>query len=343
MEESHVNGTEIILENGTNGSAHENGNGTEHQTTFEVKKIEIPTAKLSAVVVTDYMTESLKKVAVSEGFKNFDFKIDHGSAIGDGFVGIMFKAIVNEKDSDKTLTVVLKSPPTNLARRNDFGSMQLFRREVLVYNEVLPEFVKFQEEKKISRANGFFDFPKCYFAEYNEEKDDAIIIMEDLRESGHRMWDKFVPTNYEHTKLLMSALGRFHAVSFAMKTQRPQLYEKYKEFNDFFADQMGDVKFTDMMVNSIDRAVGTLDESDVKGRNKVLKMKESLETLLKSLTDPKAAEPYSIVTHGDCWSNNFMYHYKVSSGTYLTPYFRTPDNLATSQKGHELRSFLHTV
>lgn len=275
------------------------------------KKFEIPTAKLAEVKLTDYMRESLDKVALAEGFKNYDLKVDHGSAVGDGFVGLIYKVIIQEIDSDKKLPVVLKFPPENQARRREFGAMDLFKREVFVYNEFLPELVKFQKERHIKEADGFFNFPKCYFAEFNEEKDDSVIIMEDLREDGYKMWDKYKPVNLEHTKLLVLALGKLHALSFALKTQKLELFEKFKSMNDFMAEKMGDEKMVGMMTGSIQRAVDTIDEKDVKRRNRALRLLDNFSQMLHELTAPKEAEPFAVVGHGDCWSNNFMFQYKV--------------------------------
>lgn len=306
MEENHVNGHEH----------HENG----FQETSDPPNFEIPKAKLEEVKVTDFMTECLDKVATSEGFRNYETKIDHGSAVGDGFIGILLKVTIFENQSDKKLALVLKSPPLNPVRRNAFGAMAVFKREITMYNEILPEFVKFQEEKKISTSSGFFNFPKCYYAEYNEEKDDALLIMEDLKENGYKMWDKFTPINFEHSKLLMQSLGRFHAISFALKDQRPEVFEKFKTLDDFMSKTAMDENFIKMMVQNLERAVSTLDESDIKRRNKILKLTENIGQILKDSSNPEFAEPYAIVTHGDCWSNNFMYQYKVREEKHTSTY-----------------------
>jgi hypothetical protein len=283
--------------------------------------IDIPLAKQGEVKVTPYMTECLDKVAQGEGFKNYDVKIDHGSSIGDGFVGILFKATVREIDSDKQLTVVIKSPPESKARRQDFGAMELFKREVFVYTELLPEFVRFQEERKISSLLAFKEFPKCYFAEYNEERDEAIIIMEDLREHGCKMLNKMAPTNFEHTKLLITALGKFHAVSLAMKEQQPEMFSKFQKLDDFLSEKYAaDANFTNMMVANIAKAADTLDPSDTKRRNRVLRLQEDYVQQMRDLVNPDLSEPYSVVTHGDCWSNNFMYQYRVGFMQSLSRY-----------------------
>lgn len=276
-------------------------------------KIVIPNAQPVEVKLTKYMNECLDKVALTEGFQNYSLNIEAGSSVGDGFVGILFKVTIIENNSDKQLCVVVKAPPENIARRRDFGAMELFEREVYVYNVVLPEFVQFQEENRITKSMGFFNFPKCYFAEFNVERDDSLIIMEDLRTTEHKMWDKFVPTNYEHTKLFVASLGRFHAVSFAMKQQRPEQFAKFKQMHDKMTEKMMSEQMVMMMHSSIDRAVATLNDNEQQKKNKILNVKDNFASIIKELVSGEFAEPFSVIGHGDCWSNNVMYKYKVSS------------------------------
>ena len=275
-------------------------------------KMVVPNAQPVEVKLTKYMNECLEKVALAEGFQSFSLNIEAGSSVGDGFVGILFKVTIIENNSDKQLHVVVKAPPENMARRRDFGAMEMFEREVYVYNVVLPEFIQFQEEHRITKSTGFFNFPKCYFAEFNVERDDSLIIMEDLRTTEHKMWDKFVPTNYEHTKLFVAALGRFHAVSFAMKQQRPEQFAKFKQMNDQMTEKMMSEQMVMMMHASIDRAVGTLNDNEQQKKNKILNVKDNFASIMKELVSGEISEPYSVIGHGDCWSNNFMYKYQVS-------------------------------
>lgn len=143
-----------------NGTAHDETIQPIKPTSNEVLPAEIPMAKLQEIVVTDYIRQSLDKVALAEGFQNYHLDIDHGSSIGDGFVGIMLKVTIKEIDSDKSLTVLAKVPPASKARREQMKIMPIFQREIYVYNVMLPEFVEFQKEKRITQANGFFNFPR---------------------------------------------------------------------------------------------------------------------------------------------------------------------------------------
>jgi hypothetical protein len=272
--------TEIVSENGLEN---------------EASKTVIKMAELKEIVITDYIRESLSKVADAEGFCDYELLVDHGSSIGDGFVGIMIKVTLRERNSDKSLQVLAKIPPTNPQTRAMMKSMKLFEREVFVYNILLPEFVALQKEKKISKEQGFFNFPKVFYADYDAERDDSIIIMEDMRNSGHRMWDKTKPVNLEHASLLMKALGRFHALSFAMKAKKPEQFQKYKELSDFISENFVEEQFMAFLVQSMDRALNMLAPDDTKARTKFKRLSDLAKQYIAEATTQDLIEPYGVV------------------------------------------------
>ena len=97
--------------------------------------------------LTEYMLDGLNKVASLEGFKNYDLQVDHGSSSVDGFIGLIYKVRIQEVGSNKKLDVVLKFPPADKTKRDKTNAMKLFEREIIMYTEILPEFVNFQRGK----------------------------------------------------------------------------------------------------------------------------------------------------------------------------------------------------
>lgn len=262
--------------------------------------------------MTDYVRESLNKVALVEGFVNYGIDFNSCSNVGDGFTGMIFKAVIKERESDEKLELIVKIPPENHDRRVRFGVMEMFEREVFAYTKVLPEFVKIQEERNVKPELRFTQFSKCYFAEYNTEKDESIVIMEDLKERDFVMCKKAVPTSFEHAKLVFTALGRFHALSFALKALKPEVFCEYRQLNDFLLKRLYRKDSKEWLPGKIDRATGTIDENDVQSVNRVSKLKENIEQTLADLSSSDLAEPYAVLGHGDCWYNNFMYKFEVS-------------------------------
>ncbi|EDS30841.1 conserved hypothetical protein [Culex quinquefasciatus] len=275
----------------------------------------VPAVESGTKELPQYMHDAVARIAPEQGFTPGQFKIDFevGSGKGDGFVGEMFRARITE--GARELVVLCKIPPINEARRQQFGSMVIFEREVEAYSKLLPAMYEFQREKGVTEELdvGFFNAPKCYLSYWDGPKEESAILMDDLRLRGYRMWNKMIPVNYEHARLLMVQLGRLHAVSFAMKDQRPEVFEQFKlpdPMTRMMLEGESGAVFVGMMNMSMDRAIGLLQPEEEKLRQKLLKAKDSMIDDLKNLTSPAQCEPYAILGHGDCWVNNFIYSYK---------------------------------
>lgn len=268
----------------------------------------------------DYLIELLDSIAKKEGFESFTYSISAGSNHGDGFLAAMKRITVSGKrnGSDDELSLIFKLMPSSAARREQFNSTKVFSREVTMYNKVLKLMNDFQIEKGISAEDGFFDYPKCYGVIEDEANDRFALVMEDLKKSNYEMFDKFKPSDYNHVKLFMESLGKYHAVSFALKDQRPGIFEQFKDLEDIFADQVE--KSPDMMQAmfrfAYDRAI-TAFENDIAKENAVLtlkKLKENFLRDLKNLPVGRKSEPFSVINHGDCWNNNLMFKYDEKVG-----------------------------
>ncbi|XP_065094904.1 uncharacterized protein LOC135715662 [Ochlerotatus camptorhynchus] len=321
----------------TNGVVEEASQETQPEVTSAVTFAEVHPEVTSAVVqdsvahgityvkradgMPQFMYDAVARIAPQEGFTpdKFDISFESGSGKGDGFVAEMFRASITE--GDRKLVVLCKIPPINDARRQSFGSMPIFDREVQAYSRLLPIMYEFQREKGVTEelGIGFFNAPQCYLAYIDEAKEESVIIMDDLRLKDHRMWNKLVPVNYEHARLLMVQLGRLHAVSFALKDQRPDVFEQFKVPDPLSTMMITNAGFTHMLTLSMDRALGTLEPHEERARQKLLKLKDTMFDDLQTILNAEFAEPYSILAHGDCWINNMIYSYKrgVPTGIVL--------------------------
>lgn len=108
--------------------------------------------------IMDTLSERTKKTIyeiLTEQLKTSDYTIEitPGSNIGDNYLGIVYrvKAIVNKNkqrnDKRDELSIIVKLPPTNKFRREQFFARHAFTREALTYSEILPLFKKFQLTK----------------------------------------------------------------------------------------------------------------------------------------------------------------------------------------------------
>lgn len=263
----------------------------------------------------DYLIEILNKITKKEGFESFTYSISAGSNHGDGFLAAMKRITVSGKRNgrDDKLSLIFKLMPTSAARREQFNSTKVFSREVMMYNKVLKMMNDFQVEKGLTAEDGFFEYPKCYGVIEDEANDCFALVMEDLKTSGYEMFDKFKPSDYNHVKLFMESLGKYHAVSFALKDQRPAIFEQFKDLEDIFAGQVENSPdlMQAMFRFAYDRAILAF-EGDIAEENGVLTLKKLKENFLHDLLTLPAgrkSEPFSVINHGDCWNNNLMFKY----------------------------------
>lgn len=260
----------------------------------------------------EYLVPILKRIAKKEGFVNFTTDVGSGSNVGDNFAGELLKAVISGKQKQKDgkeieskLNLLCKLAPANAQRRKEFLADFLFGREAYFYNTVAPEFVRFQQEKGLSEEDQFRAFPKCYEAVCDPENEIYAIIMQDLRPEGFGMWPKQEPLPPTHWKLYVRELAKFHAISFAMRDQLPEQFEKFKKMNDVIQLFVEDPKKTEFFQNCYKRAIDALEKDECK--NAMREIKNNVPEYVSSSLGKEAADRYGVVSHGDSWNNNLLF------------------------------------
>uniref|UniRef100_A0A182SAH1 CHK domain-containing protein n=1 Tax=Anopheles maculatus TaxID=74869 RepID=A0A182SAH1_9DIPT len=134
--------------------------------------------------------------------------------------------------------------------------------------------------------------------------------MDDLRQKDYTMFTKDKAVDYEHTRLTMEQLGRYNAVSLAMKHDRPQEFEQFK-VSDPMKEMMGPGNpFLMMLQKTGMDAIETLEPHETKERAKMQKLLDNMMADFERFDNYELAEPYAVLGHGDCWINNMMYRYR---------------------------------
>ena len=245
--------------------------------------------------------------------ENCKITISAGSGKGDNYIGVLYR--VNVKYLKQELNVIAKLPPENKARREQFYARICFLRESLFYDSVLPMIQKFQADKGIDAVDGFYHVAQCYKSLIDEPHEG--LMLEDLKVTGFEMFDRLKEVTADHVNLMMKALGKFHAISFAIKDQKPELIEPFKDMSDIFfqRDDKWEVLMTNFYEGLRKQALGVLESCEnqdlVERARKILDA--NLFKLAMGCLDGREADPYAVINHGDCWNNNIMYRYDVSS------------------------------
>lgn len=259
-----------------------------------------------------YLQEQLDKIATNVKFLEYTVQADNGSNHGDGFmaamIGITLKGTRyhNGSKMNYELPLICKLMPDNVARRELFSSVVLFEREIYFYKEILPIFIDFLEEKKIHVDDEFSSYPKCFAALSEPKSDQYFIIMENLKTLGYELWDKKVPIDFDNVANVFNELGKFHAISFAIRDQRQDTFDKMFRVREAFFDMFKGNGLAETMVSgAIQKTIDLLDnkvEIDV-----MENVKENYEVWIKELLKEDAAGRFSVLNHGDLWNNNMMF------------------------------------
>lgn len=175
-------------------------------------------------------------------------------------------------------------------------------------SQILPTLRQFEESKGvIIEENGFTEYPKCYHSVGIELSE--CLMLEDLGVRGFKTIDR-VNENYtvEHVALVMRALGKFHAISFALKDQQGEIF---KELTSKLSERF--IRFDDpfkrVFFNKHAQAIFQV-LSDEKDAHLLVKMRKLFERdAIDIAADCLNTELGSVISHGDVHMNNIMFKY----------------------------------
>lgn len=279
---------------------------------------------MEIIILPDFVQPLLTHIIAGEGFCNHQTELKPGSNHGDNFFSLVISVTVKgqrhtaEGVCDDELHLVCKLPPAGQARQREYHSMELFQREALMYNKILPMFVAFQRDKGLSDEESFAAHPKCYVALADEEKNQYVVIMEDVRAEGFHMLPKKLPTPDGHVFAVFEQLGKLHAISFALKDQRPDVFDELRAINEIFSLFFQSPNMKKSTQRGYDVAIDAL--IDEKHKEIVRDIKENfVEFLFESHADDMSA-PFGVLTHGDCQNANLLFRQdeKVTTARFST-------------------------
>ncbi|KDR21244.1 uncharacterized protein LOC110828251 [Zootermopsis nevadensis] len=188
-----------------------------------------------------------------------------------------------------------------------------FRKEVNAYALVFPEFYRLQRGREIPESEILDVFPKLYGArinrngDRNEKADEtAILLLENLKISGYETGDRRNGLNLKHMELGVSQLARFHAVSVALKIQKPRLFKEtvLRACESFKIASQVDETGLPKWISSTMKYVKEIPQCEPY----LKKIESSLIQFVKKELSPK--EPFAAFIHNDLWVNNIMFQYK---------------------------------
>ncbi|XP_072379906.1 uncharacterized protein [Diabrotica undecimpunctata] len=264
--------------------------------------------------LTEHHKQLIHEIAIKNGFTEYELSIAPCLSKGGNFMGIVSAVTIH--NSEKKLEVVLKSAFSYENEKSPKMLCEAYKREIYMYTRIFEEFHKFQEEYGIIEP--FNSVIKIQ--NYSDIEGSQCLIMENLKTAGYQLWDKTIPFNPEHIEKVIKEYARFHAVSFGMKHKNPKLFEELTlpiEVHLFDNEEM--LSSVDKSMTYITTIFKNVYEAIAGDKHLTEYAKEIENKLPQHFWDSIIRKDLKcVVSHGDCWCNNFMFKYKDSQNR-ITP------------------------
>ncbi|XP_025162063.1 uncharacterized protein LOC105183226 isoform X2 [Harpegnathos saltator] len=210
----------------------------------------------------------------------------------------------DETRQEVQVNIVVKSIPQNVGRRKTFRSSDFFSNEIVFYTQVVPKFEKFLKEKGKSNL---LCIPR-YLNSYMDGEND-FIVLEDATPLGFGPASRQSCIDWAECIVILEALAKFHAISFAYKDQKEEFAEIVNCLKDtYFGEHVWNWyrKFHERLIRIAKHALMTEypDSKSVKQFNSY-KFGALYDICVKLVCERKHA-PTSVICAGDCWAPNFL-------------------------------------
>lgn len=263
-------------------------------------------------VVPPQIYETLKEVVTGD-LDNFEVVIHDPNKKGDGYLGEVVFITLENKQSNEVLDLVVKQAFVTQNVTDNSLIRQVFMNEIYFYTQIWTRLNKFQE--RIPTRLQFHKLPK-YFTSVSEDASEKLVL-ENLKFQKFEVYSKKIPLTKEHYELIFREYGKFHALSFAYKTLYADDYaDLTKETQNLYLTLLKRNGFIKGIKATNDVAMDGLQP----GIDDVLieKFKSYADNCMELFKDSIDCNcKYSVIIHGDCWSNNMMFKYSVSKTIIL--------------------------
>ncbi|CAH0398915.1 unnamed protein product [Chilo suppressalis] len=171
---------------------------------------------------------------------------------------------------------------------------EFYEREVFYYNELSTIYDELQDEVNIP-----VDERLRKAKSYNESNSEAIIL-ENLSKKGYTTPNRLEPISLQFAEMSIKQLAKFHALSFVLKSKRPEYYEM--KVKPFIYPVKVNKEWEDYVVTACATAANCLD-SDLKVR--LENFKENIVQVYKNFVS-YPADKSTCLCHGDFRANNIL-------------------------------------
>ncbi|KAI5643443.1 ecdysteroid kinase domain-containing protein [Phthorimaea operculella] len=265
---------------------------------------------------SEVLTNEFLSTSLSKWFKE-EVKFTHWEHVGktgegDSYLSELMRIKIygcTKNGDSRHVQVILKNIPKNVCRRLTYRSDEFFKNEISFYDNVLLSLLKFQSSKNMTDPyKGYVD---VFFSHFDKTK--GVISLMDATLENYQGLVRQGGTDFEHCKAAFKALAQFHAMSFAMKDQQSEEFDKIKNalFETYYDDRLKEwyLDFWAIICGiAVDAVEKEFPNTIYEKKIKKFAVPETYDDMIRAVKENKNG----VISHGDTWITNFLYKYENS-------------------------------
>lgn len=256
-----------------------------------------------------------------KGGRLVSYEVNRLTQPGDNYGSVLISVLVNIQRPDGEFfkkRLVAKVPPTDPKYWQFIQPERTCLAENAIYKTLAPEISLLQTEAEIPEDKQFDGFAHYYGSRISLKHDakivdqDAVLVLEDLRESNYKVGSRMQPFDLPHTKVVLRYMAQFHALTIALRKKKPKVFElKVRPFFNKFDWHAAAPESKKIMISET-----LTDISEATNNNQTIvdhMRKLSYEFFNFLEAPPIENNPFNTVIHSDFWIMNLMFrHGKLS-------------------------------
>uniref|UniRef100_A0A1B6CM61 CHK kinase-like domain-containing protein n=1 Tax=Clastoptera arizonana TaxID=38151 RepID=A0A1B6CM61_9HEMI len=212
--------------------------------------------------------------------------------LGDNYFSTILRVTVNYKrkqDGDEESVVfITKSLPEGVMSEV-LQSIKIMEKELDMYRSVLP-FVQDLVRTQIT--------PKSFIS-----SDETLLILEDLRVKGYKMFDRVQQLDFEHCKESLQLLAKFHAGSVVLHDRDASLFDIVSE-EMIYPRSECQRAFVENGFKLLTAEVERWPDAELASR-----LRKVASSIFDEIGEAVLPGEFSVLNHGDFWGNNLLFYY----------------------------------
>ncbi|KAK4322193.1 hypothetical protein Pmani_006992 [Petrolisthes manimaculis] len=238
------------------------------------------------------------------------WNINNFTEKGDNVATVVTSVVVQYhlgSQNHQTSYIIKLNPCITAAAFSDSFMNMVFKKEVIFYEEILPDLNHML--KKAGQES--LRMPELFHSSLEENNE--LVFLNDLRQKGFVMVDRYKGQDEAHVRLAIMELSRLHASSILLQTKAPdtKLTEKYPSLDKDWlncSEKEEKEKLQQMLSGSYDNAFVTLKACE---RHTAAAWVEKIRPNIVDLFQEQLTKipPFEVICHGDFWNDNMLFRY----------------------------------